>query len=81
MESLKFTEAEVLWGDEGFEIQYNLRRLSEGYKIFNYKSMIISTNNESATLGTKIKVENSIAISSTGEYVLGSDKQKNYHDG
>ena len=71
MESLKFTEAEVLWGDEGFEIRYNLRRLSEGYKIFNLKSMIISTNNESTTLGTKLNIENSIAISSTGEYVLG----------
>ena len=71
MESLKFTEAEVLWGEEGFEIQYNLRRLSEGYKIFNLKSMIISTNNESTTLGTKLNIENSIAISSTGSKFWG----------
>ena len=35
--------------------------------------MIILTNNESTNLGTKINVENSIAISSTGEYELGSD--------
>ena len=35
--------------------------------------MIISTNNESTNLGTKINIENSITISSIGEYVLGSD--------
>ena len=73
LESLKFTDSEVVWGEEGFEIQYHLRRLSEGYKIFNFKSMSISTDASNTLLGTKLNIERSLAVSSTGEYVLGSD--------
>ena len=73
IESLRFTTAEINWEDNNFKIKYNLRRLSEPYKIFNLKSMIMGTDRVNTDKGITLYIEKNVAVASTGEYIWGSD--------
>ena len=73
IEALRFTNAKVLWGEGHFIIRYNLRRLSQGFNIFNLRSMIVSIDKSKTYMGTQLDIEQNIAVSTTGEYIKGSD--------
>ena len=73
IQSLKLSTAKITWENEEFTIIVTIWRLSEPFKIFNLKSMVVSYDKTNLEMGNVLLIEPGVAINSLGEYVFSSE--------